>query len=183
MLKKIKIVMTILLLISTAFSQTNAMLQQKITELEKRMRLLETRLLAVERGRGGPSVQKSSTPASRSVSTTGLITARLLTKKLDLHSGDNLALLVEFSNRSYKAITGFSGELTFTTRTGEKLLSFAVDINKVIPINDKVSWYGGVTYKASDRGQVRLLDMHVSTILVSMAVKKIFYADGTTNSF
>lgn len=159
--------------------------EARIKELEQKVRLLEARMKALESRPQSSSVSSSSSSntSSAPVNTSGLITARLLKKKLDVSNGQNLALLISFSNNSFKGIAGFRGELFFTSNTGEKLVNFAVDVNKVIPRGGEMSWYGGIEYIASEVGQVKLLNMHHTQVRVTVSLDAVYYTDGTSKSF
>ncbi len=156
----------------------------RIKDLEHKVRLLEARVKALEsRPQASSPSSSSATSNAAPVNTSGLITARLLKKKLDVSNGQNLALLISFSNNSFKGIAGFRGELFFTSNTGEKLLNFAVDVNKVIPRAGETSWYGGIDYVASEVGQVKLLNLHHTQVRVTVALDAVYYTDGTSKSF
>lgn len=155
----------------------------RIKDLEHKVRLLEARVKALESRPQVNSSSSSATTNSAPVNTSGLVTARLLKKKLDVSNGQNLALLISFSNNSFKGIAGFRGELFFTSNTGEKLLNFAVDVNKVIPRGGDISWYGGIDYVASEVGQVKLLNMHHTQVRVTVSLDAVYYTDGTSQTF
>lgn len=158
----------------------------RVKELEQKVRLLEARVKALE-SRSQSSTSTGSVNRSQTttapVNTSGLVTARLLKKKLDVSNGQNLALLISFSNNSFKGIAGFRGELYFKSNTGENLVNFAVDVNKVIQRGGETSWYGGIDYLASDVGQVKLLNMHHTQVNVQVALEAVYYTDGTSKTF
>lgn len=173
----------LLFTVLVSFSMVGAN-EARIKELEKKVRLLEARVKALEsRPQSSATAKSTASSTTAPLNTSGLITARLLKKKLDVSNGQNLALLISFSNNSFKGIAGFRGELFFTSNTGEKLLNFAVDVNKVIPRSGEMSWYGGIDYVASEVGQVKLLNMHHTQVRVTVKLDAVYYTDGTSKTF
>ena len=180
---KALVLITITVMVSVSLAHDE---EGKIKQLEQKVRLLEARVKGLEAARGGDKASVKNTAASKkekSFNTSGLVTAQLLKKKLDVSNGQNLALLISFMNNSFKGIAGFRGELFLTSNRGEELLNFAVDVNKVIPKGGETSWYGGIDYVASEVGQVKLLNLHHTQVNVKVELHAVYYTDGTSKSF
>lgn len=165
---------------------------KKIADLEQRLRQMEARLKAVEARLAAPPAMTPAAVAPAPVPVAPppppkvapeYMTARLLKKDLQTDNGDYLALLVEFANKSFKPVSGFSGELLFRSLSGDTLVVFQAEINRQVDRDGKTTWYGGIPYTPSNPGHVRFLNYQLTEILSSLRITAIHFADGSSERY
>lgn len=181
------------LMVSGSFAQNKAALNRRITDLEKRVRILENRLnKALNPAKTKNYVKSRPAPGRKQIQAQPVVTpkyvgypikAKLVKKELKLAQpgevDDNLALLITFRNHGNKDIVSFKGDILFKTTQGDSIMSFWADINKTIRVNEGNSWFGGIAYKASDNSHRRLLNMGIYDITVEVKLEEICCSDGT----
>ncbi len=173
------------------FSQDKVeVLEKRIISLEKRVRIMESRLdKALNPAKYSKQTEKPAIKAKRTGVTfiKSPIRARLIKKNLKMAEAgevdDNIALLITFKNVGPEEIVSFKGDIVFRDVYADSILSFYAEIKKVIPAGLSNTWFGGFTYNAANGSHRKLLDKNVDRIDTELRPEVIVFSDGTIKSF
>ena len=129
-------------------------------------------------------------PASRASSSgPAPMTAQLTSKgfhKADRESfefDDYITFTIAFDNVSGKDIRAFEGVLKFFDLLDNEILSSKLVINDRVKAGAKFSWEGGIDYNQFLAAHERLRGEPQENLKTRFEVRKVLFADGTTQKF
>jgi hypothetical protein len=150
-------------------------LDQKVTDLEKRVARLES--LAASRGASSAS---ASTVQPVYTGAPSPLLATLMSKKLVGENGNQqFGFLFQFRNNGQKDVTSFGGDIIMRSLNAQQLLDFEIGVSQKIPAGSNATWYGGISYDTKDANQRTVAGTDKSYLVVEFKPDTIMFSDGT----
>lgn len=94
-----------------------------------------------------------------------------------------LKFVLEFKNISDRDIRAFDGNVVFADIFDNQVLSMKLDANTPVPANKIYIWNGSLSYNQFLDSHVQLQSLDMQNIKTYFVLRKVWYADGSTQEF
>jgi hypothetical protein len=117
------------------------------------------------------------------------INARLLKKSFlgsdiqERRYEDFITLSIEFNNGTGKDVRAFEGVFTFSDLLDNKILGSRIAISDPVKAGAKYKWDGELNYNQFIASHKKLRSEEQQNLKTSFEIRKILFADGTTQKF
>ena len=96
---------------------------------------------------------------------------------------ESITISVSFENHSDRDIRAFDGVLVFNDLLDNRVFASSLAINELVQKNSELKWNGKIDYNQFIDSHQRFRNENQENLKVSFILRKILFADGTTNEF
>ncbi len=169
---------TLMALAGPAGAQGQESLEDRVAQLEARVRTLEATLARL-------TAAETQGPAPQRVAANGSpVSVRLISKRFHPGQYDNQILFeLAFTSALPKAAHAFTGVVVFQDLFDRDIMRVNITIENPVVPGGSVKWSGGVDYNQLTANHQRLRSIPQSGLRTKFELEQVIYQDGTRQRF